>query len=266
MRNLQERCIQIQVPFLSCSLSLISLRYVSCSCSLVCFKKHKGKHKIGISSLIDVNFYMRPCVLDFVIEFDECLYLISYVSFLIVPQEKEICFASMKCWLKNLDSLWLCVDVVSNYTPCAKPSSTEEKPASPAKEVTGHVEEAKDVVKETQLKAIGMVLPTNSQRWSCEHGVLSHFAVFCGCISSKGSSGGKTDTCRGRKICIREDTARGYREIREALKDEAIRKLICNIDSSSNPLLELDEAMGVEAFRVFTDKILSNIAKSNDEQ
>ncbi|CAB81470.1 putative protein [Arabidopsis thaliana] len=55
-------------------------------------------------------------------------------------------------------------------------------------------------------------------------------------------------------------------EIREALKDEPLQKLIYSIDSSSNPLQELDEAMGIEAFREFTDKILSNISKSNDEQ
>ncbi|KAH0941156.1 hypothetical protein HID58_000793 [Brassica napus] len=55
-------------------------------------------------------------------------------------------------------------------------------------------------------------------------------------------------------------------EIREALKDEALQKLISSIDSSSNPLQELDEAMGVEAFRLLTEKILSNISKSNDKQ
>ncbi|KAL0873047.1 hypothetical protein Bca101_022752 [Brassica carinata] len=55
-------------------------------------------------------------------------------------------------------------------------------------------------------------------------------------------------------------------EIREALKDEALQKLISSIDSSSNPLLELDEAMGVEAFRLLTEKILSNISKSSDKQ
>ncbi|KAG5407251.1 hypothetical protein IGI04_013370 [Brassica rapa subsp. trilocularis] len=50
-------------------------------------------------------------------------------------------------------------------------------------------------------------------------------------------------------------------EIREALKDESLQKLITKIDSSSNPLKELDEAMGEEAFRMLKDKILSNLSK-----
>ncbi|KAF3489426.1 hypothetical protein F2Q69_00057577 [Brassica cretica] len=50
-------------------------------------------------------------------------------------------------------------------------------------------------------------------------------------------------------------------EIREALKDEALQKLIASIDSSSNPLNELDEAMGEEAFRMLKEKILSNLSK-----
>ncbi|XP_065873023.1 uncharacterized protein [Euphorbia lathyris] len=46
-------------------------------------------------------------------------------------------------------------------------------------------------------------------------------------------------------------------EIRNALSDESIRNLISSIDSAADPQNELDKAMGVEAFRLFTDKILS---------
>ncbi|XP_050205531.1 uncharacterized protein LOC126655395 isoform X2 [Mercurialis annua] len=46
-------------------------------------------------------------------------------------------------------------------------------------------------------------------------------------------------------------------EIRSALKDESFRKLICSIDGASDPENELEKAMGAEAFRIFTDKILS---------
>ncbi|KAG2712059.1 hypothetical protein I3843_04G100100 [Carya illinoinensis] len=48
-------------------------------------------------------------------------------------------------------------------------------------------------------------------------------------------------------------------EIRDALKDENLQKIICNIDGSPDAENELDKAMGVEVFRIFTDKILSNI-------
>ncbi|KAE8679660.1 HIT-type Zinc finger family protein [Hibiscus syriacus] len=48
-------------------------------------------------------------------------------------------------------------------------------------------------------------------------------------------------------------------EVREALKDEHLQKLISNIDSSPEALNELDKAMGVDVFRIFSDKILSTI-------
>ncbi|KAE8685060.1 HIT-type Zinc finger family protein [Hibiscus syriacus] len=48
-------------------------------------------------------------------------------------------------------------------------------------------------------------------------------------------------------------------EVREALKDEHLQKLISNIDSSPDALNELDKAMGVDVFRIFSDKILSAI-------
>ncbi|KAG6722130.1 hypothetical protein I3842_03G146200 [Carya illinoinensis] len=48
-------------------------------------------------------------------------------------------------------------------------------------------------------------------------------------------------------------------EIRDALKDENLQKIIRNIDCSQDAENELEKAMGVEAFCMFTDKILSII-------
>ncbi|KAK6238924.1 hypothetical protein QUC31_004393 [Theobroma cacao] len=48
-------------------------------------------------------------------------------------------------------------------------------------------------------------------------------------------------------------------EVREALKDEHLQKLISDIDSSPDAMNELDKAMGVDVFRIFSDKILSAI-------
>ncbi|KAL6968082.1 hypothetical protein U1Q18_033884 [Sarracenia purpurea var. burkii] len=49
-------------------------------------------------------------------------------------------------------------------------------------------------------------------------------------------------------------------EIRDALKDNELQKLICNIDCSLDAENELNKAMEVEAFRMFTDKLLSTIS------
>ncbi|KAK7267508.1 hypothetical protein RIF29_20183 [Crotalaria pallida] len=48
-------------------------------------------------------------------------------------------------------------------------------------------------------------------------------------------------------------------EIRDALNDKSLQELICRIDSSPNAENELDKAMAEEAFRLFTDKVLSTI-------
>ncbi|XWS36534.1 hypothetical protein CRYUN_Cryun20dG0093000 [Craigia yunnanensis] len=48
-------------------------------------------------------------------------------------------------------------------------------------------------------------------------------------------------------------------EVREALKDEHLQKLISDIDSSPDAMNELDKAMGMDVFRIFSDKILSAI-------
>ncbi|GER55117.1 HIT-type Zinc finger family protein [Striga asiatica] len=48
-------------------------------------------------------------------------------------------------------------------------------------------------------------------------------------------------------------------EIRDSLKDEKLRRLICKIDSSEDPENELEKAMEEESFLLFTEKILSTI-------
>ncbi|XP_041008867.1 zinc finger HIT domain-containing protein 3 isoform X3 [Juglans microcarpa x Juglans regia] len=49
-------------------------------------------------------------------------------------------------------------------------------------------------------------------------------------------------------------------EIRDALKDENLLKIIRNIDGSPDAENELDKAMEVEVFRIFTDKVLPSVA------
>ncbi|KAL2933058.1 Zinc finger HIT domain-containing protein 3 [Bienertia sinuspersici] len=46
-------------------------------------------------------------------------------------------------------------------------------------------------------------------------------------------------------------------EIRDALKSEDLQKLICRVDDSPNALEEIEKAMGVDVFRIFSDKVLS---------
>ncbi|KAE9589938.1 putative Zinc finger, HIT-type [Lupinus albus] len=48
-------------------------------------------------------------------------------------------------------------------------------------------------------------------------------------------------------------------EICDALNDKALQDLICRIDSSPNAENELENAMAEEAFRLFTEKVLSTI-------
>ncbi|KAE7997937.1 hypothetical protein FH972_002523 [Carpinus fangiana] len=55
-------------------------------------------------------------------------------------------------------------------------------------------------------------------------------------------------------------------EICDALKDENLQKIIGNIDSSPDAQNELEKAMGVEVFRIFTDKELQDSRKSSSFQ
>ncbi|KAH0901387.1 hypothetical protein HID58_040890 [Brassica napus] len=160
----------------------------------------------------------------------------------LVPYCSLVCFKKHKGKLffnSHLKSVFLTYDA---ETPCAKPSAAEEKPASPAKEVS--VVETKHVVVKTEHKASAS-------------------------SAAKEVPVARPITVEEEKYVVEKtqlEAIASSSEIREALKDEALQKLISTIDSSSNPLQELDEAMGVEAFRVLTEKILSNISKSSDKQ
>ncbi|KAL8224998.1 hypothetical protein R6Q57_017555 [Mikania cordata] len=59
---------------------------------------------------------------------------------------------------------------------------------------------------------------------------------------------------RSQLECIASNT-----EIIDALKDKELQKLIHKIDSSADSESELDKAMEDEAFRLFTEKILSTL-------
>ncbi|KAL8092891.1 uncharacterized protein LOC141693591 [Apium graveolens] len=48
-------------------------------------------------------------------------------------------------------------------------------------------------------------------------------------------------------------------EVLDALKNVELQKLICQIENSADIESEFDKAMEVDAFRLFTDKILSTI-------
>ncbi|RVW79752.1 hypothetical protein CK203_058228 [Vitis vinifera] len=49
-------------------------------------------------------------------------------------------------------------------------------------------------------------------------------------------------------------------EIRDALKDQDLQELINKIDQSPDAENELEKAMGIEAFSIFTDKVFPSIA------
>ncbi|KAL9273475.1 hypothetical protein AKJ16_DCAP27730 [Drosera capensis] len=46
-------------------------------------------------------------------------------------------------------------------------------------------------------------------------------------------------------------------EIRDALKNEDLQRLISSIDNSANASDDIDKAMGSDVFRIFADKVLS---------
>ncbi|KAJ4899277.1 HIT-type Zinc finger family protein [Raphanus sativus] len=166
-------------------------------------------------------------------------------------------------------------------TPCAKPSSlTEENPAtSPAKQVTT------DVVRPNL--AVVMRLKQRKFRWLWQDQRkqsmlfkllkpqqttnVSNFGskplyreFWLGVSSTKEVPVARPIIVEDAKYVVDKtelEAIASSSEIREALKDEALQKLITNIDRSSNPLKALDEAMGDEAFRILKDKILLNLSK-----
>ncbi|XP_021275191.1 zinc finger HIT domain-containing protein 3 isoform X2 [Herrania umbratica] len=105
-------------------------------------------------------------------------------------------------------------------TPCTKPKSTEENSGTPSvKSESANVAETTSVKLESSNDA--------------------------GTPSLKPESSKERSTSSS--------------EVRKALKDEHLQKLISDIDSSPDAMNELDKAMGVDVFRIFSDKILSAI-------
>ncbi|KAF2533214.1 hypothetical protein F2Q70_00033241 [Brassica cretica] len=175
-------------------------------------------------------------------------------------------YCSVGCFKKHKGKFF------SLKIPCVKPSSTDEKPAtSPAKEVSV------DVVEKTEAKASGssaacatkeaqmaVVIPVNAEE--AKHVVEKTQLEATGASATKEVPVARpiTITAEEAKYVVDKtqlEAIASSSEIREALKDEALQKLIASIDSSSNPLKELDEAMGEEAFRMLKEKILSNLSK-----
>uniref|UniRef100_A0A7N2R806 HIT-type domain-containing protein n=1 Tax=Quercus lobata TaxID=97700 RepID=A0A7N2R806_QUELO len=132
--------------------------------------------------------------------------------------------------------------------PCAKPVSSEGKPRISGlplmSQVTGDLspvleslverpltaEQPGDVLQKLQLEAIG----------SASKNLVSVSVGDLDLLPHASSS-----------------------EIRDALKDGNLQKLIYNIDGSPDAENELDKAMGVEVFRTFTEKILSAASASS---
>ncbi|CAN7081911.1 unnamed protein product [Brassica oleracea var. botrytis] len=170
-------------------------------------------------------------------------------------------YCSVGCFKKHKGKFF------SLKIPCVKPSSTDEKPAtSPAKEVSV------DVVEKTEAKASGssaacatkeaqvaVARPINVEE--AKHAVEKTHLEATGASATKEVPVARpiTITAEEAKYVVDKtqlEAIASSSEIREALKDEALQKLIASIDSSSNPLKELDEAMGEEAFRMLKEKII----------
>ncbi|XP_038684660.1 zinc finger HIT domain-containing protein 3 isoform X4 [Tripterygium wilfordii] len=127
-------------------------------------------------------------------------------------------------------------------TPCSKPKSAEEQPTSIEEKSTGasellverpvSVDEPGEVLQKSQLESIEFLVE-RPVRVDEPGEVLQKFQ-----LESMASSS----------------------EICNILKDKSLQKLICDINSSPNSEDELDKAMNVEAFRIFSEKILANIA------
>ncbi|WZY85890.1 hypothetical protein YC2023_032274 [Brassica napus] len=179
----------------------------------------------------------------------------------------------------------ICERVVSKYkcpcclvpycsVGCFKKHKGNVPSTSPAKEVPV---ETTDVVEKTEAKAGGSsdASPTKEAQMAVARPVNAEEAkhvVDKTQLEAIGASATKeVPVARPLNITAEEakyvvdktqlEAIASSSEIREALKDESLQKLITKIDSSSNPLKELDEAMGEEAFRMLKEKILSNLSK-----
>nr|XP_023886508.1 zinc finger HIT domain-containing protein 3 isoform X4 [Quercus suber] len=123
--------------------------------------------------------------------------------------------------------------------PCAKPVSSEEKPTPVPESLVERpltAEQPGDVLQKLQLEAIAPVPESLVER--------PLTAEQPGDVLQK----------------LQLEAIASSSEIRDALKDGNLQKLIYNIDGSPDAENELDKAMGVEVFRTFTEKVLSSVS------
>ncbi|KAK8479696.1 hypothetical protein V6N13_131788 [Hibiscus sabdariffa] len=147
-------------------------------------------------------------------------------------------------------------------TPCVKPESTQEKPEWPnlkllclntAGTPSLNSRSVNDVVttsvklESTNDVVIPSVKPESSEGISCANPGFQ--------VERKLEVDDPSEVLQ----IMQMQAIASSDEVREALKDEHLQKLISNIDSSPDALNALDKAMGVDAFRIFSDKILSAI-------
>ncbi|XP_038684658.1 uncharacterized protein LOC119984667 isoform X2 [Tripterygium wilfordii] len=148
-------------------------------------------------------------------------------------------------------------------TPCSKPKSAEEQPTSIEEKSTGasellverpvSVDEPGEVLQKSQLESIEFLVE-RPVRVDEPGEVLQKFQ-----LESMGQTF-KSKVHWGNESLTLPQLGASSSEICNILKDKSLQKLICDINSSPNSEDELDKAMNVEAFRIFSEKILANIA------
>ncbi|WRX09190.1 zinc finger protein [Theobroma cacao] len=143
-------------------------------------------------------------------------------------------------------------------TPCTKPKSTEEKSGTPCvKSESANDAETTSVKLDSSNDAgTPSLKPESTKERSSENSVPQLHAFMTGQLYPKFLSYQLTDS---QNLSLGPRLSASSSEVREALKDEHLQKLISDIDSSPDAMNELDKAMGVDVFRIFSDKILSAI-------
>ncbi|XVF32264.1 hypothetical protein REPUB_Repub17cG0066900 [Reevesia pubescens] len=123
-------------------------------------------------------------------------------------------------------------------TPCTKPESTKEKSGSTSNAVTTSVKpESTNDAETPSLKP-----ESSEQRSTTSPGYQVERKL-------------KVDDPSEVLQILQMQAIASSSEVREALKDEHLQKLISDIDSSPDAMNELDKAMGVDVFRIFSDKV-----------
>nr|POE68367.1 zinc finger hit domain-containing protein 3 [Quercus suber] len=140
--------------------------------------------------------------------------------------------------------------------PCAKPVSSEEKPTPVPESLVERpltAEQPGDVLQKLQLEAIEIpcAKPVSSEE--------KPTPVPESLVERPLTAEQPGDVLQKLQL----EAIASSSEIRDALKDGNLQKLIYNIDGSPDAENELDKAMGVEVFRTFTEKILSAASASS---